>query len=174
MNPLQYRLGQVTKAAVAATMLGFACLGFFVAYDPNLVQATVVVVLSLSTVVSVFLKKNASFDDVTKAVEQLKGSVLTAVGFIATVPAATEVQVGVLVAAVLSFYPVWRFSNAHPPTEVEDEILEDVPDPPPIGTPPEAGLAPDPEEIDLPVAVDEGAEAAQARQEGVPPTEGTV
>jgi hypothetical protein len=172
MNPFQYTLGQVTKAAVSAVLFAFALAGFFIAYDPDLQQATVVVVLSLSAVISVFATPNHTVADVTKAVEQLKGSVLTVVGFIVMVPAAVEVQIGAAVAALLSFYPIWLARNAPPSTMVEDEVLEDVPEG--VSDRPEvAGLEVEGDGLtDHLIAEDEGEDAGHNRREGVPPTQG--
>lgn len=114
MNPLDYSFAEVRKFVVAAVIVALAAVAFFVTYDPGFEDAVVALTGAIFAVIGVFADKNHTVDDVSKALTFLQGSAISVVGFFATVPAATETQVGVLVGALVAAYGIWYTANDRP------------------------------------------------------------
>jgi hypothetical protein len=109
---MSYSLAQVRKTIVSLVVLAGAVVAlFWTGFDPNLTQAVVVLVGAAFGVLAVFTTKNATPDDWSKAAAQLQAAALSVVGFFVTVPASTETKVGVVIAALLSAYAVFRVPN---------------------------------------------------------------
>jgi len=107
-----YSLAQARKAAISLVVLGCAVAGLVISgIDPNFQQAAVLLTGSIFAVVGVFASKNATEDDLAKAVAQLQGNALTVVGYFVTVPTATAGKISLVVGALLGAYAVFRVPN---------------------------------------------------------------
>lgn len=107
-----YSLAQARKAVVSLVVLGCAVAGLFITgIDPNFQQAAVMLTGSVFAVIGVFATKNATEDDLAKAVTQLQGCALTVVGFFVTVPTDTAGKISLVVGALLGTYVVFRVPN---------------------------------------------------------------
>lgn len=80
MTFLGYEVAQLRKTVVALVVAAFALLGLFVAFDPNLQEATIAFVLAAFNVLAVF-QATAGPQDIGKAVKALVASGLALVGF---------------------------------------------------------------------------------------------
>jgi drug/metabolite transporter superfamily protein YnfA len=114
MNPLNYSVDELRKAAVSLVFLVAALVGLFVATDPDFVQACATLVGSVFAVVGVFAAKNHTKDDLQKALEQFKGAALTIVGFFTIVPTTTAERATALVGAIASVVAVYWTVNKKP------------------------------------------------------------
>jgi hypothetical protein len=97
---LGYELDQIRKTVVAFVVAVLALVGLFVAFDPNLEQAAIAVVIAAFNVVAVF-NASASPQDIGKTVKALVASGLALVGLFHTFnPDETEKIIAAVGAAV--------------------------------------------------------------------------
>lgn len=113
-----YTLGQARKFVVS----GLFTAGYIVAFlvlggDLSFVQAAVALSGPAFALAGVFLSKNHTFDDFSKAVAQLQGAALSVVGYFTVVPTSTLQQVGLIVGGVVSVVGVWYFGNDPAPSK---------------------------------------------------------
>lgn len=111
MSPFSYRLGEIRKSVVAGLVLGLAVLGLLWVHDPSFDQAVIVLAGEVFAVVGVFLAKNHTIDDVSKALSQLQGAVVSVVGYFVVINPTTLEKMSVLVAAAVSAYAVFKTTN---------------------------------------------------------------
>ncbi len=104
-------LSQAKKAVVSLVFAGAAAAAFIVQFDPNLTESLVALTGAVFAVIGVFVSKNHTEDDLSKAVSQLQGSALSVVGFFTVVPTTTVEKVTALVASLLSVYGVYKVTN---------------------------------------------------------------
>ena len=108
------RLDEYRKASIAAVIAVLAVLSFFVTFDPGIQTAAIALTVAVFNVVGVFLAKNHTLDDVSKALTALQASTLALVGFWVTVDPSAAESVAAVIAAVVNVYGVWRATNAPP------------------------------------------------------------
>lgn len=108
------KLDEYRKAVVAFLIAAFALLAFFVTFDPGIQLAAIALTGAVFNVVGVFLAKNHTLDDVSKALTALQASTIALVGFWVTVDPSTTESVAAIIAAVVNVYGVWRVTNAPP------------------------------------------------------------
>jgi hypothetical protein len=106
-----YTLAEAKKAVVSAIFLIAAAVGLFTTVDPNFTQAVIVLAGSAFATAGVFLSPKLHPDDLSKAVAQLQGSVISVVGYFAVVSPSTAEQLTVLTGLVVSTYLVFRLRN---------------------------------------------------------------
>jgi hypothetical protein len=106
------RWEEYRKAVVAGVVALFAFLIFFVTFEPGTQEAAIAVVIAVFNVGSVFLNKNHTLDDVSKAVGALQASSLGLVTLFVTLDPTTVESIGAIVLAILNVYGVWKSINA--------------------------------------------------------------
>lgn len=107
-----YTLPEAKKTVVSFISLVGAVLAFVLSeYDPTWTDGFVALAGAVFAVVGVFMAKNHTTDDLSKAVTQLQGAALTVVGYFATVDPGTEEKIAVLAGAVVSVIGVWWARN---------------------------------------------------------------
>jgi hypothetical protein len=107
-----YTLAQVQKFVVSAVFVVGAALALVLSqYDPSFTQALVALVGAVFAAAGVFLSKNHTPDDLSKAVAQLQGAAIFVVGYFTTVPTSTVEKITLLTGALLSGYLVYKQSN---------------------------------------------------------------
>ena len=112
-----YSVGEAKKAVVSAIFLiGAVVALIFSDYDPGFTEAAVALAGSVFAVAGVFMSKNHTEDDLSKAVSQLQGAALTVVGYFATVQPGTVQKITILAGAVVSVIAVYWARN-DPPAE---------------------------------------------------------
>ncbi len=101
-----------------STLIAARCEDTRSGAPPNFVGAGLALVLSSSpspgalfAVGGVFLAKNHTTDDLSKAVTQLQGAALTIVGYFATADPGTVEKIAVVTGAVVSVIGVWWARN---------------------------------------------------------------
>lgn len=93
-------LAQVQKALVALISAGALIAGFFITFSPGLEAALIAVTVEAFAVISVFLAKNTTVDDVSKTVQALTASVVGVVALFANV-ATTDTEKVISIVALL-------------------------------------------------------------------------
>jgi hypothetical protein len=129
-----YSVAEAKKAVVSAIFLIGAIAALVLSnYDPGFTEACVALAGSVFAVIGVFLSKNHTEDDLSKAVSQLQGGALTVIGYFVTVQPGTVQKITILAGAAVSVIAVFWVSN-------------DMPYGPPPGAPagPAANAAPAP------------------------------
>lgn len=111
-NPLDYSLAEVQKWVVALVVLGLSAAAFFITADPGFNEAAIALTGEVFAVIGVFAAKNHTADDVSKALAQLQGAVLSVVGYFVVVDPNTVEKLTVLVGAAVAVYAVWQVRNA--------------------------------------------------------------
>lgn len=112
---------EARKTVVAIiSLIGAVVAIFFTGYDPNFTQACVALAGALFAVAGVFMAKNHTEKDLSKAVSQLQGAALTVVGYFVTVQPDTAHQIAILSGAVVSVFAVFWISNDTPYTKVSE------------------------------------------------------
>lgn len=106
------RWEEYKKAVVAGAIALIALLAFFFTFDPGVQPAVVAVIIAVFNVGSVFMNKNHSLDDVSKAVGALQASSLGLVTFFITLDPSTVESIGAIVLAFINVYGVWKAMNA--------------------------------------------------------------
>jgi hypothetical protein len=114
---LGYSLDEVRKAAVACAFLILSALALFVVFPADIGEvsfkdAVIALTGSVFATIGVFMDKNVTADDLSKAVTQFQGSALAVVGYFTVVPTSTVEKITLLVGALLSAYAVYRTVNA--------------------------------------------------------------
>jgi len=111
-----YTVAEAAKFIVALAFLAGSAAALFVSgYDPNFTQAIATLAGAVYAVIGVFAATNHTPGDIQKALEALKGAIVSVVGFFATVPAGTDTQIAVLIAAFVGAYAVYQAGNAPRP-----------------------------------------------------------
>jgi uncharacterized membrane protein len=111
-----YSIAEAKKAVVSAVFLiGAVVALIFSDYDPGFTEACVALAGSVFAVAGVFMAKNHTKDDLSKAVSQLQGAALTVVGYFATVQPGTVQKITILAGAVVSVIAVYWTTNEPPP-----------------------------------------------------------
>jgi uncharacterized membrane protein len=122
-----YSLAEAKKTVVSAIFLIGAVLALILSdYDPDFTQACVALAGSVFAVGGVFLAKNHTEKDLSKAVSQLQGAALTVVGYFATVQPGTVQKITILSGAVVSVIAVYWVRNDTENTSVDE--LEPAPE----------------------------------------------
>ncbi len=125
-----YSLAEAKKAVVSALFFVGAVLALVLSdYDPNFTDDVVVLAGTLFGVIGVFLAKNHTKEDLSKAVTQLQGAALTVVGYFATVQPTTVEKITILSGALVSIYAVYRVRNDMEYTGVKAAAPAAVPAP---------------------------------------------
>ncbi len=109
-----HTLAEARKAVVSIVVLGCAAAALFISIDPSFTQALVTLTGAGFGVVGVFMAKNHTEDDLSKAVAQLQSAALSAVGFYVTIPTDTVGKISLLTGALVSAYAVFAVPNAEP------------------------------------------------------------
>jgi FtsH-binding integral membrane protein len=108
---------EARKTVVAMLSLGGAILALVLSdYDPSFTGACIALAGGVFAVLGVFLAKNHTEKDLSKAVAQLQGAALTVVGYFATVNPGTVQKITVLAGAAVSVVGVWWVKNDIPYT----------------------------------------------------------
>jgi multisubunit Na+/H+ antiporter MnhB subunit len=106
-------LAQAKKAVVSLIFLGGAAAALiFSGYNPDFTQSVVALAGAGFGVVTVYMAKNHTDDDLSKAVAQLQGAALSVVGFYAVIPTDTVGKISLLTGAALSAFAVFKARNA--------------------------------------------------------------
>ena len=116
MNPLSYSPKEMQKAVVALLFLVLSAVAVFVVFPPDIgdvsfKDAVIALAGSVFATIGVFMDKNVTADDLSKAVTQFQGSVLAVVGYFTVVPTSTVENIAVTVGALVSVYAVYRTTN---------------------------------------------------------------
>lgn len=137
-----YSLAECQKAIVSFIILALAVAALFITVNPGLQTACVVLAGAVFAVIGVFMTKQHTVDDVGKAVSQLQGAVLSVVGLFVEVPTTTVAKIGVIVAALLAAYAVYKREN--PPSTVSFPTIVQKLQKPDVGATPGgvAGISP--------------------------------
>lgn len=111
-----YTLKEARKAAVALVSLILSAIALFVVFPPDIggvsfTDAVIALTGSVFATVGVFMDKNVTADDLSKAVTQFQGSALAVVGYFTVVPTGTVEKIGLLAGAALSVYVVFGVPN---------------------------------------------------------------
>ncbi len=116
-----YSPAEAKKTVVSAIFLVGAVLALILSdYNPDFTQACVALAGSVFAVAGVFLAKNHTEKDLSKAVSQLQGAALTVVGYFATVQPGTVQKITILSGAVVSVIAVYWFRNDTENTSVSE------------------------------------------------------
>jgi hypothetical protein len=112
-----YTLEEARKAVVAFVFLILSAFALFVVFpadikDVSFTDAVIALTGSVFGTVGVFMDKNVTADDLSKAVTQLQGSALAVVGYFTVVPVGTVEKISLFAGAILSVYLVFRTPNA--------------------------------------------------------------
>lgn len=112
-NPFNYDIGQVQKAVISFVYLVgvLVMLIFFNDADLSLIDALVAIIGPAFGVVTVFLAKNSTADDVQKALEQLKATAITFISFFVAVPSSTNEKLALLIGGIVSAFLVFKRTN---------------------------------------------------------------
>jgi uncharacterized membrane protein len=114
-------IAEAKKTVVSALFLIGAVLALILSdYDPNFTQACVALAGAIFAVVGVFMAKNHTEQDLSKAVSQLQGAALMVVGYFATVQPGTVQKITVLTGAAVSVIAVWWARNDMPYTKASE------------------------------------------------------
>lgn len=112
-----YPLTEVNKAVVSGVfVLGAIAALVFADYDPTFTEAVVVLTGAVFALIGVFMSKNHTIDDLSKAVSQLQGAALFVVGYFSTIEPGTVEKITVLMGALVSAYAVYRVQNGKSPS----------------------------------------------------------
>lgn len=112
-------LAETKKAVVAFISLVGAVLALALSdFDPSFTDACIALAGGVFAVIGVYMAKNHTGQDLSKAVAQLQGAALTVVGYFATVQPGTVQKISVLTGAVVSVAGVWWVRNEVPNTRV--------------------------------------------------------
>jgi len=106
-----YTLGEAQKFVVAFIFFAATLAGFFIAFDPATTPALVAVSGAIFALAGVFLNKQHTVDDMSKALSQLQGTLISLVGIYVTVDPALITKIGMAVAAVIGVYAVYKREN---------------------------------------------------------------
>lgn len=113
LNPFAYSLSELQPLIVSAIFLvGFA-VTLFVTAPVGFVPAVAALVGPVFALIGVFVAKAHSVDDLSKALEQLKGAALTVAVYFVAIPADTANKIGVVIGGVVSFAAVIWAHTAH-------------------------------------------------------------
>jgi hypothetical protein len=118
LNPFQYSLAELAPFLVSIIFLIGYGVTLFVAVPIGFVPAVAALVGPVFAVVGVFVAKAHSVDDLSKALEQLKGAALTVAVYFVAVPADTANKVGVLVGSIVSVVAVIWAHQKRPAVQV--------------------------------------------------------
>ena len=114
LNPFNYSISELSKAAVALIgLVGYVVLTF-VTFDPSLIQAVQLMVPAVVAVVLTFAATNHSPYDANKALQALLAASLTVVDYFTTVPADTANKIAMAVGALAVVLGVYWKGNQKP------------------------------------------------------------
>jgi hypothetical protein len=119
-----YTFAEAAKAVVAAIALVGAGAALALSdYDPSFTDACIALVGPTFGVAAVFMEKNHTVDDLSKAIAELQAAALFVVGYFTVIPTGTGEKIALLVGSVLAVYAVWRKANAgvSPPAVLRSE-----------------------------------------------------
>lgn len=106
-------LSGAQKAVVSLVFLVGAIAAVFVpSYDLNFTESVVALVGPVFALIGVFSAKVFSPETFEKSLQQLMGAGLAVVGYFTTVPASTEMDLAVLVGAIVSVFAVAKTKNS--------------------------------------------------------------
>jgi hypothetical protein len=136
-----YSLAEAKKAVVSTIALIGALLAFVLSdYDPSVTDGFVALAGALAGVFGVFLAKNHTEEDLSKAVAQLQGAALSVAGYFVTVQPGTVEKITILTGAAVSVIAVYWLRNDMAYAGLEGPGPAAVPAADPPGVP-EAGPA---------------------------------
>lgn len=124
-----HSIAESRKAVVAFAIFVLSSLALFVAYDPGIKDAIVVLIGNGFAVVAVFTAPKFSIDDLTKMLGQLVGSVQSLLTFFVVIDPNVWVVVGGVISLIPIGYAVWRTGNLDP---IEVEVPPVIAGPPVI------------------------------------------
>lgn len=109
-----YSISEARKTVTAAVIFILSAVALFVAYDPGLKQAIIVLIGNGFSVVAVFAAPRFSINDLTKLLGQLAGSVQSLMAFFIVVNPNVWVVVGSVISLIPVGYAVWKMKNVEP------------------------------------------------------------
>ncbi len=109
---------QTLKFLVALVTLVLAIVGLFVALKPGFDEAVVVLAGEIVGTAGVFMAKNITEDDVSKALAKLQGSIITVVGFFVVLDPTDVEKATVIGGALASVIAVYFVQNKSMPPPV--------------------------------------------------------
>lgn len=108
-------LAEMRKTIVALVSLGCVVAAIILGHiNPNFQHAAILLAGAVVSLVGVFLSKNHTPDDLSKAVLHVVGLAFTCIEFWTHVSMTTTTNVTLAVGALVSLYAVWRVPNANP------------------------------------------------------------
>jgi drug/metabolite transporter superfamily protein YnfA len=112
---------EARKAVVAMLSLAGAILALVLSnYDPSFTEACIALAGAVFAVAGVFMAKNHTEQDLSKAVSQLQGAALTVVGYFVTVQPSTAQKITIIGGAIVSVIGVWWVKNDIPYTKASE------------------------------------------------------
>ena len=106
-----YTLQEAKKAVVAFVLSAVVLVGFFIAVPMEFQTMLPIIIGQLFGVAAVFLTKNHTADDLSKAVQQLAGSVFSLVAVFTQVSPDTVESVALVIAQLTIVYAVYQARN---------------------------------------------------------------
>ena len=107
-----YSSAEAKKAVASMIALAGAIAALIISdYDPNVTETCIALAGSVFEVIGVFLSKNFTEEDLSKAVSQLQSASLTVVGYFAVVDPGTVETITMVAGALVSAYAVYRVTN---------------------------------------------------------------
>lgn len=113
---LGHTLAESKKAVIAAIIFLASIIALFVAYDPGIKTALIVLVGNGFAVVAVFAAPRFSAEDLSKTLGQLSGSVFTLLAFFIKVNPSLPVTIASIIGLIPIGYAIWRARNLEPIT----------------------------------------------------------
>lgn len=111
-----HTLAESKKAAIAAIIFLASIIALFVAYDPGIKTALIVLIGNGFAVVAVFAAPRFSPEDLSKTLAQLSGSVFTLLAFFIKVNPSLPVTIASIIGLIPVGYAIWKARNLEPIT----------------------------------------------------------
>jgi hypothetical protein len=109
-----YSIPEAKKTVISAVVFILSAVALFVAFDPGIKEAIIVLVGNGFAVVAVFSAPKFSVDDLTKMLGQLVGSVQSLLTFFVVINPNVWVVVGSVISLIPIGYAVWKAKNLEP------------------------------------------------------------
>jgi FtsH-binding integral membrane protein len=109
-----YTFAEAKKTVIASAIFIATTLALFIAYDPGIKDAVVIVLGNGFAVAGVFLAPKFSVEDLSKTLAQLSGSVFTLLAFFFKVNPSLPVTIGSVIALIPIGYAIWKTKNLEP------------------------------------------------------------
>lgn len=107
LNPFNYSLSELKAAIIAGLYLIFAVVMLLFVVPPvGFEEAVIAIVGPTFALIGVFTATEHSPGDLQKALESLKATIMTAIGFFAAVPASTANNLEMLIGGIVMFVGV--------------------------------------------------------------------